>query len=328
MFAALLILNPVISCTEKEQGPVTAPVIKTKDVYSVSPTTANCGGEITSNGGSAITERGICWNTLPGPTKYDNKTLDGKGEGPFKSLLAGLKSSTTYYVRSYATNRATTSYGNEISFKTYTGNVTDVDGNVYNTMTIGTQQWTTENLKTSKYNDNTLIPFISDIYEWSSLSTPAWCRYVNDHTSYNDPLNSYTTDGALYNWYAVNAASNGGKNVCPAGWHVPTDADWTTLTNFLGGDSIAGGKMKEAGIAHWVGPNTGATNESGFTGLPEGGRFSNGRFKGIGTRGGWWSSEELLPTSGRGRFLYYEFSMVYRGSGYKGDGFSVRCLKD
>jgi uncharacterized protein (TIGR02145 family) len=308
-------------CAEVEKGPGELPVLITRDVYSVSPTSANSGGEITSDGGSEITERGICWNTLPNPTRYDNKTLDGSGAGYFKSSLTGLTTTTTYYVRSFATNRAGTGYGNEISFRTYTGIVADVDGNIYNTMTIGSQNWMAENLKTTKYSDNTIIPLVADIAAWSVLSTPAYCWYEDDSIK-NSAI------GALYNWYAVNEATNGGKNVCPAGWHVPTDTDWLKLTTFLGGESVAGGKMKESGITHWLKPNTGASNESGFSGLPGGGRYHNGRFKGLGTRAGWWSSSELLSTSGRGRYLYYEYSMVYRGSGSKRDGFSVRCIRD
>lgn len=309
------------SCAEKEQEPGEPPVLLTRDVYSVTPTTAFCAGEITFDGGSSILEKGICWNTLPNPTKFDNKTLVEEGTVFFKSYITGLTPTTTYYIRTFATNRAATSYGNEITFKTYTGEVSDAEGNIYYTISIGNQSWMAGNLKTTRYNDNTLIPKITDNIAWSQLSSPAYSWYENDSIK-NSAM------GALYNWFAVNAATIGGKNVCPVGWHVPTDNDWVTLTTFLGGESVAGGKMKESGITHWQKPNTGASNQSGFTGLPGGGRYSNGRFRGIGTRAGWWSSTELLPTSGRGRYLYYEYSMVYRGSGSKRDGFSVRCVKD
>jgi len=309
------------SCAEKEQGPGEPPVLTTREVYSISPTTAFVTGEITFDGGSSITERGICWNTLPNPTRFDNKAVVGEGPGFFKGNITGLTPTTTYYIRTYATNTAATSYGNEIPVKTYTGEVSDVDGNIYYTITIGTQSWMVSNLRTTRYNDNTIIPEVTDNIAWSQLSSPAYSWYENDSTK-----NSKV--GALYNWYAVNMATNGEKNVCPTGWHVPTDNDWVILTTFLGGESVAGGKMKERGLTHWQKPNTGASNQSGFTGLPGGGRYSTGRFRGIGTRAGWWSSTELMSTSGRGRYLYYEYSMVYRGSGSKRDGFSVRCVRD
>jgi len=179
-----------------------------------------------------------------------------------------------------------------------------------------------ENLKTTKFNDNTAIPLVADITAWAALSTPGYSWYNNDAATFK------ATNGALYNWYALDAASNGGKNVCPTGWHVPTDDEWTTFTTFLGGESVAGGKMKETGTAHWQSPNTGATNESGFTALPGGGRYFDGTFSSIGSIGCWWSSTELLTTSARGRYLYFNYSLVYRGSGSKQDGFSVRCIKD
>ena len=310
-----------IGC-EKENDKEQPPVLTTGNAYSITPTTANCGGKITSDGGATITARGVCWSTIQDPTITDSKTTDGTGKGTFSSTITGLTATTTYYVKAYATNSTATSYGNELVLKTYTGTIPDVDGNAYNTMTIGTQTWMAENLKTTKYNDNTDIPSVADIPAWAALSTPGYCWYNNDAATYKAHY------GALYNWYAVDAAGNGGKNVCPAGWHIPTDAEWATLTDFLGGNNVAGGKMKETGTANWQSPNTGATNESGFTALPGGGRYFDGTFSSIGSIGGWWSSTELLTTSARGRYLYSDYSFIYRGSGSKQDGFSVRCLKD
>jgi uncharacterized protein (TIGR02145 family) len=148
--------------------------------------------------------------------------------------------------------------------------VTDGDGNVYNTVTIGTQIWMKGNLKTMKFNYGTSIPNVTDNTTWAGLTSAAYCWYNNDAATYK------TTYGALYNWYAVDVASNDGKNVCPAGWHIPSDAEWTTLTDYLGGASVAGSKLKETGTTHWLSPNTGATNESGFTALPGGGHSRNG----------------------------------------------------
>jgi len=317
----ILISLLYISC-EKEKEPGEPPVLTTVNVTNIRHTSASCGGVIVYDGGEAVTARGVCWSTTQNPTVADSKTTDGSGTGTFTSEITGLTTTTTYFVRAYATNSKATSYGNELVFKTYTGTITDVDGNVYNTIAVGTQTWMAENLKTTKYNDNTAIPLVADTPAWAALSTPGYSWYNNDEATYKKE------SGALYNWYALDEASNGGKNVCPAGWHIPTDAEWTTITDFLDGDREAGGKMKEKGTVHWISPNTGATNESGFTALPCGGRYYNGTFSAMGSIGGWWSSTELLTASARGRYLYYNYSLIYRGSGSKRDGFSVRCLKD
>jgi uncharacterized protein (TIGR02145 family) len=206
--------------------------------------------------------------------------------------------------------------------------VTDIDGNIYNTITIGTQVWMAENLKTTKYNDGTALPNVTDNTAWSALTTGAYSDYSNT------PGNS-TTYGRLYNWYAVDnnaatkVASNGGKNVCPADWHVPGDAEWTTLTTFLGGEAVAGGKLKETGTTHWPGPNTGATNETGFTALPGGYRDPGGQYYNIGRIGFWWSSTEYSATYAWLRLMYGDYAVVDSSRYYeKPVGFSVRCIKD
>jgi uncharacterized protein (TIGR02145 family) len=205
--------------------------------------------------------------------------------------------------------------------------VKDIDDNVYKIITIGTQTWMSENLKTTKYSDGTVIPLITDGTAWETAgrnTSPGYCWYNAPNETTN-----LTTYGALYNWYAINTTTNGNKNVCPTGWHVPTDGEWTTLTTYLGGETVAGGKMKEAGLAHWVTPNTGATNESGFSGLPGGFRFFNGTFGYIGLIGYWWSSTEDDTTDAWYRDLDYDYGDVFRSSyGGKGSGFSVRCLRD
>jgi uncharacterized protein (TIGR02145 family) len=214
-----------------------------------------------------------------------------------------------------------------------TTSVTDIDGNVYNTVTIGTQIWMAWNLKTTKYNDGTAIPNVTDNTTWRALTTGAYCDYDNN------PVNS-TTYGRLYNWYVVdnNAAtkvtSNGGKNICPTGWHMPSDAEWTTLTTFLG-DSVAAGKLKETGTTHWASSNIGSTNETGFNALPGGYRNSNGTYHYIVECVLWWSSTMSSPDDGpaayqspwyRDMFAYYTF--VHRDRGLERSGLSVRCIKD
>lgn len=307
---------------ENEQLPGEPPVLTTANVTNITPVTASCGGYITSDGGEIVSSRGVCWSKDQNPTLADDQTTDGSGAGTFTSTITGLTATTTYYVRAYATNNTATSYGNEMVFKTYTGTVTDVEGNMYNTIDIAAQTWMAENLKTTKYNDNTAIPLVADRSAWTALFKPGYCWYDNDSATYRAAF------GALYNWYAVDLSSNGDKNVCPAGWHVPTDAEWTTLTTFLGGENVAGGKMKAAGTAFWQSPNAGANNESGFSALPGGGRYYDGAFSAADSIGGWWTSTELLSGSARGRYLYYNYSFIYRGSGSKQDAFSVRCVKD
>lgn len=194
--------------------------------------------------------------------------------------------------------------------------VTDKDGNVYHTITIGTQVWMVENLRTTHYNDGTSIPLVTNDYDWTNLTTDGYCWSDNDSIS-------RTLYGALYNWYAVNT----GK-LAPKGWHIPTETDWATLQNYLGGASVAGGKLKETGIGHWETPNTGATNESGFSALPGGYRSkANGTIPTKFQNGVWWSSTGSINNFGR-------FILNYNSaaSDYQNDngtlGFSVRCIRD
>ena len=195
-------------------------------------------------------------------------------------------------------------------------------------VTICTQIWTTINLDVTTYSDGTPIPQVTDPTAWGNLTTGAWCYYNNDAAN-------GTTYGKLYNWYAAagiyDAASLANpalrKKLAPTGYHVPTDAEWTTLTTCLGGETVAGGKMKETGTAHWNSPNTDATNSSGFTGLPGGYRYSNGTFNGIGYNGSWWGSSELA-TYAWYRYLNYSNGFANSGNDYKPTGLSVRCLRD
>jgi uncharacterized protein (TIGR02145 family) len=204
--------------------------------------------------------------------------------------------------------------------------VKDIDNNRYEIVTIGTQTWMAENLKTTRYNDGTFILLITNGTAWETAganTSPAYCWYNAPNETKN--LIAY---GALYNWYAIDTLSNGNKNLCPVGWHVPTTFEWNTLTIYLGGSEFAGGKMKEAGFAHWLSPNTGATNQSGFAGLPGGLRGSNSAFGFIGRQGFWLSSPENNTTNAGGRVLREDYGFVNFINSNRGDGFSVRCLRD
>ena len=290
--------------------------ITTLAVSNITGTTAVSGGNILSDGGAKITARGVCWSTSPNPTIADNKTIDGYGIGSYISNITGLLAGTTYFVRAYATNFAGTAYGNEISFSTPFP-VYDIDGNGYDTVHIGTQIWMKQNLNTSRYNDGTIIPNVTDNATWGSLSTGARCYYNNDSVTYS------STYGALYNWYAVNTG-----NLCPIGWHVPTDAEWTTLTTYLGGVSVAGGKLKDASLSYWSSPNTNATDETNFTAFPGGYRIGGGTYYGIGNYGYWWCSTQFSTANAWHRTVYYNIGSVNRSNYSKNNGFSIRCLKD
>jgi len=182
---------------------------------------------------------------------------------------------------------------------------------------IGTQVWMKRNLNVSRYRNGDIIPQVRNKAKWAALTTGAWCWYNND--SANGPIY-----GKLYNWYAVHDP----RGLAPAGWHVPTDTEWITLTTFLGGDAVAGGEMKEKGTTHWLAPNTGATNSSGFTGLPGGYRVDDGTFDNIGYFGYWWSSTEANTPMAWHRYLGYDLGTIQRSFYYKEGGFSVRCLRD
>jgi uncharacterized protein (TIGR02145 family) len=192
--------------------------------------------------------------------------------------------------------------------------VTDIDGNVYQTVSIGTQCWMKENLKVSKYRNGDPIPTNLDNTSWQSTTSGAYAIYNNDAAN-------NTTYGKLYNWYAVADS----RNLCPTGWHVPTDAEWTTLENYLGGRPVAGGKLKSTSNL-WATPNTGATNESGFSGLPGGGRDLNGTYDNIGNFGFWWSSTGIGTSWFR--VLSYNLGGSDGWGEYEWVGFSVRCLRD
>jgi uncharacterized protein (TIGR02145 family) len=208
--------------------------------------------------------------------------------------------------------------------KTY-GTITDQQGNVYKTIVIGNQEWMAENLKTSIYRNGEEIANVTDNTQWSGFTTGAWCYYNND-SQYDCPY------GKLYNWYAVADP----RNVCPMGWHVPTDAEWSVLINYLdpnadGGNNfsnIAGGELKSTGLQYWLSPNQNATNESGFSGLPAGPRNFDGTFANIGYNGVWWSSTEYGTIDAWYRTLNYSYGTASRFYYSKAYGFSVRCLRD
>jgi uncharacterized protein (TIGR02145 family) len=196
--------------------------------------------------------------------------------------------------------------------------VIDIDGNVYNTVKIGDQVWMQENLKTTRYrNGDSILNVIADT-QWSALTTGGYCNYDND-------TNNVKTYGRLYNWYAVKDS----KGLTPKDWHIPTNDEWKTLMNYLGGEKVAGGKLKEKGLSHWLELNKGANNETNFTGLPGGYCWDSGGFFKLGYSGYWWTSSETPMENFAGMwFLANKDEELHSGMNNYNVGLSVRCIKN
>lgn len=271
----------------------------------------------------SIDKVAFCFSTSPSPTIEENHVFFTPNWDTFKDTIKNLLPNTTYYVRGYVKNESGDAYSPEIILTTWEGTISDISGNVYPYKTIGSQVWMAENLKTSKLNDGTIIPNIPDNLAWSSTTTNASCTYTNY--------------GNLYNYYAV--VDN--RNLCPTGWHVPSDNEWKILeiqlnmtqtqadgTGFRGTDE--GGKLKMSilDINIWKIPNTGATNSSGFSAQGGGYRYDNGILTNATVSGNFWTSSEFDANAAWSRFLSYNNAQIGRFSINKKYGFSVRCVKD
>jgi uncharacterized protein (TIGR02145 family) len=323
-------LNTIDSITYTIADPGILATLTTTAVSAIAETTAISGGNISNDGGTLITQRGVCCSTSPSPTTANTTIISGSGTGSFTSNLTSLTANTTYYVRAYATNSAGTAYGNEMSFTTTVGGggiVTNpgagvtFDGYTYSSIVLGNgQEWMAENLRSISYANGDPIPNVTDNTLWQILTTGACSHYNNDSSQYENPY------GKLYNWYTVADP----RNVCPTGWHVPSDAEWTVLSDYLGGPGIAGGKMKSTGTAYWLTPNGEATNESGFSGLPGGHRYGDGAFQRIGELGFWWSSTLYgsLSEYAVTRYLDNSAGGFNTSGAIMAEGVSVRCLRD
>jgi uncharacterized protein (TIGR02145 family) len=307
------------------------PTITTTSPSSVGVDTVVIGGDISNDGGSSIVLRGICYSTSPNPNMGNQRTEDGSGIGSFNTILRGLISSTTYYARSYAKNsNGVVVYGNEVSFTTTaslpgvrcpgTPTVTDIDGNVYNTVQIGNQCWTQSNLKVTRYrNGDSIIAGLSNSL-WQGMFSGAYSIYNND--SINDSL-----FGKLYNFYSVSDS----RGLCPTGWHVSTDAEWNALEYYVGINPANALKstLLQPNPGGWLSPNNGANNSSGFYGLPGGIRGGgNGSFSFSLSHGFWWSPSMSSSARSLGRVIRNVDQNVSRTSFTSTDGFSVRCLQN
>jgi uncharacterized protein (TIGR02145 family) len=316
-FLSGLIIAVSTQCQKPEN---TIPELITSGVSQITSSTAISGGSITYNGGSPVIARGVCWNTSGEPVINNGRTNDGTGTGNFQSTIYGLSPSTTYFLRAYATNAEGTAYGEELMLTTAVPDTVayDFDGNVYGFKNIGTQIWMTDNLKTTKYADGSPIATTTPTTLDISLETaPIYQWSANRDASY---VPAY---GRLYTGYAVES-----NMLCPAGWRVPTDSDWKTLSDFLGGMNVAGGKLKEAGTAHWASPNVDATNESGFSARGGGGgRTPKGIFDASGEYVTYWTSS---PTdSGLWyRSLFSGHGNLLKDRSSKKMAYFVRCIKN
>ena len=326
---------------ELEAAPPTSGSVTISPVTNITEHTAMCGGEVLTDGGMPIIERGLCWSTSHNPTTNDSHTMDGAGTGSFTSILTGLAAGTTFYVRAYAVNSVGTAYSGEISFTTVTDacqgitTVTDIDGNVYNTVSIGNQCWMKENLRTTKYANGTAIT-----YGGSNTSTTVAYYYSLSGNYYY---------GKLYNWKAMmggasSSAANpsGVQGVCPDGWHVPSDAEWNQLTDYVSSQSqyccsnnteyIAKALASTSGwVTHTatcaVGDTPSDNNATGFSALPAGNRHT-GYYTSSGYGALFWSATEASDTHAYILALNYTNPLVWRDSDNKYGGYSVRCVRD
>ncbi|TAL80457.1 MAG: hypothetical protein EPN88_01205, partial [Bacteroidetes bacterium] len=295
------------------------PTVTTTSVTSITTNSASSGGNVTSQGSSSVTSRGVCWSTNQNPTVADNKTTDGTGTGSFTSSITGLSPNTTYYLRAYATNSVGTSYGSQVSFTTSSGGgggtpcpgtpTVTYQGKTYNTVQIGNQCWLKENLDVG-------IRINGSINQTNNSTIEKYC--------YGDNPSNCTTYGGMYQWNEAMqyVTTPGTKGICPTGWHIPTLAEFQTLSTAVNND---GNALKAIG----QGSGSGAgTNTSGFSALLAGSRDYGGYFGSLGTNSDFWSSTETNVTYAYDMYLLNNDSYIKFKYYNKDYGFSVRCLKD
>ncbi len=321
------------SCTKEEDvkkedppPPKVAPEVTTASVSGITQTTATGGGEVTNEGTSPVTARGICWDTLQNPTIVNSRTTNGSGLGNFVSQMSGLTGGMKYYVRAYAISTVDTVYGQQVEFETTPipfscGMNIKYEGKNYRTVQIGTQCWFKDNLDVGT--------FVSSTTTGSSHSNVANNSTIEKYC-YNNDIANCAEYGGLYDWdemmgYTTTPSAQG---ICPDGWHIPSDDEWIIMINGLGGSATAGGKMKEAGTAHWTSPNIGANNSSNFTALPGGFRANVGAFQNINTYGYFWSSSTGSGNTAYYISLYFNSQSSSRNNYERTHGFSVRCVQD
>lgn len=335
-FILLAIIIGSLASSCKQDNDENPPLIITANAINVGSTSALSGGTVRWDDESEITGRGICWSAMSNPTIDDHKIANGKGTGDFESILTGLLPNTSYYTRTYVIKNGRVIYGNLVSFKTEDV-VTDIDGNIYNTITIGNQVWLAENLRTTRFLNGDEI----------GTTTPSTLGVMYDR----DPVYQWAYDGnekniakygRLYTWYAVMDP----RGISPAGWHIPSVEEWIVLEKYLiankynydgttDGNRIAKSMASASGWGFSreigaVGNNDFITyfNKTGFTALPGGYRDFEGKFQRIGITGCWWSTTEENSYNANYRYLGYSRSDLISSSYFEFCGVSVRCIKD
>jgi uncharacterized protein (TIGR02145 family) len=324
----LLLLSAAGFTSCKSKTTVSNPLVTSKDASEIGRGWALINGVVNPENSSVTVS--FDWDTTTNYTKNIAAipaTLTGSSATLVYASLTGLKPSTEYFFRLKVTAESGTFYGKDTSFTTsgtnstfvtfnpdlIYGDMTDIDENVYKTIVIGTQTWMAENLKTTRFSNGQAIDYVPVSTIWTDSTSAAYCWYNADSVIY----------GALYNWAAV---SNG--NLCPVGWHVPSDAEWTVLTDYLGGESGSAGKLMETGTVHWNATNVSTTNNSGFTALPGGYRSNQGVYSNIKRYSFWWSSTGYSDLNAWCRQIFYSYDNTTRTNSAKQSGLSVRCVKD
>lgn len=351
----------ILSCNDDNENiNENLPTIFTTEVISITSNTATSGGNITDDAGAAITARGVIWSTSSDLSldNYEGITNEGAGAGSFTSNITGLEPETMYYVRAYATNSHGRGYGNALAFATFEettgiGTVMDIEGNVYQTVIIGSQQWMAENLRVTKYNnEDDILTGLGDT-EWFYTTNGAYAIYPHVGNSTDNDVEGINSDkemiaayGMLYNWYAVADE----KGLCPEGWSVPSDDDWKQLVDYAveqgfpnneqqvnsSGDALksclqVGSPLDECNTydhPRWNPHDTyNGFDAFGFFALPAGTRLSNGDYYSIGEFGLWWSSSENSTPYAWVRYITSGCGSVRRNYDFKTNGFSVRCFR-
>jgi uncharacterized protein (TIGR02145 family) len=312
----IIISINLISC--KKDDNILPPSVTTYSPLYISSTAATVGCIVESDGGSGIVDCGIYISTSQNPETSGIKLQIGNDTGVFLGQVTGFLPDVQYYVKAYAKNEKAESLGDQVDFTT-PGTITDFDNNIYETVKIENQLWMAKNLKTTRYRNGDLIgttsPATADI---SGESTPKY------QWAYDGNETNLAVYGRLYTGFVITDS----RGICPTGWHVPTDNELTTLTSALGGESVAGGKLKEAGTTHWSSPNTGASNVTLFSALPGGYRYTGGSFHDIGLSGFLWSSTEFSADNIWNRVMQSNTSAFAKIINIKFNGLPVRCIKD
>jgi uncharacterized protein (TIGR02145 family) len=330
-----VIVPGLSAINQAAQGPGT-PTVTTASATDIGASGATIAGLVTSQGNSVVNTRGICYGLTGSPTISNFTVTGGSGTGSFQVNLTGLTGGTIYYARAFAINNSGTSYGNQVMFTTTganpgtcTGSIKDIDGNEYAVVAIGNQCWMKENLRVTRFRNGDSIPLDrsggiagdSSGVTWYSLSTPA-------RTIYNHSNSNLLSFGYLYNRFAAQDT----RGICPVGWHLPSQADFVILANTLGGELVAGGKMKTSGTSTWKVPNEGADNSSGFSAVPSGYRsVFGGNFLGKGEAAVFWTATEGVNEICRelhfdSRALKTPTRVIYNVN--PPNGLSVRCVRD